>query len=310
MRKVYVHYASCLYTDIHRYFQVTNYGAWKPVRHADLGHRCDGMCVGNNWLVTTSGFNPTSVYIYTLPGIQRTDYANFTVHRYSSYSYRSSDPQFSPCADNTGLVYVPLSTFVAVLKISDTGKLTAVRNLTADGQLLQTAHISIAVGPHTGQLCASFYKPPKVNVLVVNTADDTIAHTLTLPTDTRITYPLVAISGLDTGQILVLCHHLEEKDLFLYRSVAEPPVKLTDIPMQYTLSHIIGHIMQFLVLDTTRATTSKILAVAGNGRLLNTVEILNGKDGVWLVDVVSLAVWEDCAWVVNQYGSMVLLCPV
>ncbi len=295
------------------FFQAIDYKAWKPVRHIDLGlGEATGLCVSNHWLVVTTGFWEITVHVYSLPDAKQHHSQNFSVP-IRRHEYGSSEPQFALRADSTGLIYVPCSTYVAVLEISETGNLTLVRNITAGGELWEVGHISLAVGPETGQLYVASYNRPNFTVVHVNTANNSIARTLTLPHTvySEIPEPAIGVAMLNTGQILVLCLYWENgtthKVLYIYRSVSEPPELLASLTWW---GNCLGHRNQFLILDRTFASVN-IRVLSDNGTLLHTVDVLSGRDGVWLLNVADVAIWEDCGWMLgHDEGALVLLCPI
>ncbi len=322
-----LHYVTKYITMWFLFFQAIDYNAWKPVRHIDLGLRdADGLCVSKNWLVVITGYRKIVVHVYSLPYGKKHHSQTFAAssrwdpyYIYTQKGWRRYTPyisQLAPRADSTGLIYVPCSTYVAVLEISETGNLTLVWNVTAGGELWQNAGISLAVAPETDQLYVASYSRPKITITVVlvNTANNSIARTLrTLRLPWFVSArPLTAVAALDTGQIFVSCLYWEGSDfltvLYMYRSVSEPPELLAGIPLT-SPGNCLGHLNHFLVLDMS--DSSIIRVVSDNGTLLHTVDVLNGRDGVWLPHAVDVAIWEDCGWVLGyEEGSLVLLCPI
>ncbi len=298
------------------FFQAIDYKAWKPVRHIDLGlSRAKGLCVSNNWLVVTTNYiNETTVHAYSLPDCKEHASQNLSAPE-NCFSYRPSDPQYAPRADSTGLVYVPCSTYVAVLEISETGNLTQVQKVTAGGELWQNEcySISLAVGLEPGQLYVASCSPPNVTVVLVNTVNNSIERTLTLPVTVYHGRPLIDVAVLGTGQILVLCAYWENEDLqtvlYMYRSVFEPPQLLAGIPLT-SPGNCLGHRNQFLILDAYEFQSSLIEVLSDNGTLLHTVDVLDGRAGVWLHELADVAIWEDCGLVLGLGGVIVLLCPI
>ncbi len=252
-----------------------------------------------------------AVHVYSLPDGKQHDSQNISMPERLPY-VMPSDPQLASRADSSGRIYVPCSTYVAVFEISETGNLTRMGNLTAGGELWQSGHISVAVGPETGQLYVASYRGNTVTVVLVNTTSNTIAHVS--PTLTHADAVRVSLAVIDTGQIFVSLIGNKVLDrnwklLYMYRSVSQPPELLAGIKFQWP-GTCLGHRDQFLILDNPSLSTSLIRVVSDNGTLLHTVDVLDDRDGVWLPQVADIAIWEDCGWILSMTGSLVLLCPV
>ena len=187
---------------------------------------------------------------------------------------------------------------IIILTVSDTGTVTVNRNLTLGG-LLGNIY-SVATGPQPGELCVTLHNPPRV--VILNVADDIITYNLSLPVGTE---DVRSVAVLDTGQILVAVDIGYVMALALYSSYNRSPVLLYHpIPVFFGM---IDHANHFLF---TLPGSSLIAVVDADGKLISTVDALNGKDGVWLDVMTDVAIWDNCVWVLSYYGSLVLLCPV
>ncbi len=230
------------------------------------------------WLVASDRFN---IFVYSLPDLQLRD----QVQVYGRH----------PRVDSDGMVYLAGMKYISMLKISNTGIVSVQGNLTAGG-LLDT--FSVAVGPQPGQLCAGHRMPPAA--YIIDMKNDSIEQTLELPFGIGYVW---SVAALGSGQILVADW---DGDLAWYKSVSEPAVLLTDTSVTGWEVAMLGNINQFLVA-TYRGTQLYVMDSEG-GWL--TVDALKWETGVWVPDIKDVAVWENCVWIVNDYSSLVLLCPV
>ena len=263
-------------------FQVIDHAALKPVRQADLGHnRIDGMCVTRQWLVV-SDYVYNNIIVYSLPDLQLRDQIRVSGRR--------------PRADSDGMVYIAGVEYISMLEISNTGNVSVQGRLTAGGRVKST---SVAVGPQPGQLCAGNNYP--LAVYIIDIKNDSIEQTLGLPSG--IEGYVVSVATLGSGQILVADLR---GNLAWYRSVWEPAVLLTDTPVTGREVAMLGNINQFLVAPLWG---SQLYVMDSEGGW-HTVDALKWETGVWLPNIRVVAVWENCVWVVNYQGSLVLLCPV
>ena len=203
-----------------------------------------------------------------------------------------------PRADSgNGMVYIPHTRTITMLSINDSGKATVLGRLTAGGKLWGFPYV--AVGPQLGQLCVGQFESP--DVYIINIANDSIVDTLVLP---RGVAGLWTLATRGTGQILIQA----EKGLVLYKSVSEPPVQLTDTPISGKSEALImiGNQDQFLV----GVRWESDLFLVDVDSTWHAVTALNGEDGVWLMNIKDVAVWDNCVYVADAYGPLVLLCPV
>ncbi len=249
--------------------------------------------MSREWLLIAHG-NYT-LCVYSLPELQYKDQVNF------------SFPVIFPRADRAGLVYAPLNDQISILRVNDTGKLTLTHNLTLGDTLNVTLEDSpparIAAGPRLGELCVGLHSPPRV--VILNVSDGSITRELSLPDGTSKVW---SVGVLDTGQILVSMDIQVHGSLSLamYSSFSRSPVIIYNRSPLGRAVGMIDHANQFLVT----LPFSVILVVDADGRLVSTVDILNGKGGVWLDATIDVAMWHNCAWVLSLYASMVLLCPI
>ncbi len=235
-------------------------------------------------------YSNKSLCVYSLPELRYKDQVSF---RFTIWF---------PRADQAGLVYVPavFQSWISILTVSDTGTVTVHRNLTLGG--LQGAILCVATGPQLGELCVILRYP--LRLITLNVADDRITYNLSLPVGTEY---VGSVAVLDTGQILVTVYTYDAQTLALYSSFDRSPVLLNDTsPLGYSYG-MIDHANHFLL---TLPDHSLILVVDADGRLISTVDALNGKGGVWLDGMIDVAIWDNCVWVLSLYGSLVLLCPV
>ncbi len=139
------------------------------------------------------------------------------------------------------------------------------------------------------------------DVYIINIANDSILHTLKLPDGVFGVWSLA--TQQDTGQILIG----SPQGVVLFKSVSERPRLFTNTPItQEALVMVAANKEQFLV--GVRWGTNVYLVDAEVA--WHTVNALNGEDGVWLTNIMDVAVWENCVYVADHYGPLVLLCPV
>ncbi len=230
-----------------------------------------------------------STSVYSLPGLQLR-------HRIQSrMSQLLIGDRSCPRADDAGVVYVPYARYISMLEISDSGNVTELGRLTAQGR--RTEHLNVAAGPRPGQLCV-VTGSSKVSIL--NVTIDSIIHTLVAPSGID---RLRDVATLPTGEILAADQY---GGLVWYRSVTDPALLLTDTPAPVRQKVVLGNINQFLVATFAGPR----LYVLSGARTWHSIEALNGKDGVWVPHIWDVAVWESCVWVAERWGSLVLLCPV
>lgn len=199
-----------------------------------------------------------------------------------------------PRADSDGVVYIPGSRYISMLEISDSGHATVIGNLTGQGEL--QGHTVVAVGPRPGELCVGHSS----HVYIVNITTDSILRRLARPPGLR---KVDSLAVLPTGQILV-----SDRDgqIAWYRSVSESAILLADTPDSGRRVLMVGNVNLFLVAPHFG---SQLFVMDYEG-IWHTVDALNGKDGVWVPGITDMAVWDNCVWVGNDEGSLVLLCPV
>ncbi len=224
-----------------------------------------------------------SISVYSLPGLQLRDRVQM-----SGYDLR---------ADSHSVVYVPSWRYLIMLKIGGTGNITVVGKLTVQGQL--RGRVCVAVGLQNEQLCVG--DTDSAYIYVVNITTDAIIDRLEKPPQMGQVW---SVTTLPTGEILVA--DSENGYLAWYRSVSEPAVLLTDTPVTGHRAVVVGNIKQFLVAPRWG---SQLYVLDGDG-IWHTVNALNGEDGVWVPEISYLAVWENCVWVAENEGALVLLCPV
>ncbi len=189
-------------------FQDVDYARLRPVRFAKMNHSIYGLCVSGSWLVVADWFRYT-VSLYSLPGLEPRHQLTVPLCR-------------QPRADSDWVVYVPGHRYIAVLQITDSGKLTEIRNLSSvGGQSLWEP--SVAVGPQPGQLCVGWRVPPRL--WVVNASDGSLLHNLTPPDPCRYLY---SVAALDSGHLMI-SYWMGTYSLAVYRSVTDSPTLLTNL---------------------------------------------------------------------------------
>ncbi len=262
-----------------------DYARLRPVRYRRLGHKITGLCVSGSWLIVTDDKNTS---LYSLPEMK----LHHQLHLESALLPRS---------DSDGVVYVPGSRHIAVLQITDSGKLTEIRNITTVGgqRLLYPA---IAVGPQPGQLCVGRYDPPRL--WVVNLSDGSLLHTLRLPDQC---VQLSSIAALDSGQLMISYKvNSSSYSLAVYRSVTNSSTLLTSLTtVEDWVNGFLGSGNRFLAPYTYN---SNLLVLDPDGSVLYTVDAVSGKQGVFLSWIQDVAVWQDCVWLGGYEGDFVLLC--
>ncbi len=174
---------------------------------------------------------------------------------------------------------------------------------------------SIAVGPEPGQLAVvapdrfTRYNCCPTIIYIIDIKRDSINQTLELPSEIG---SVLSVAVVGSGQILIADRN---GNMAWYRSVSEPAVPLTDTPVGVLLPDnvssevpavgMLGNINQFLVVAHRK---SQLFVMDDEGGW-HTVDALKGGTGVWLPESVDVAVWQDCVWVADSYGTLVLLCP-
>ena len=262
-----------------------DYARLRPVRYRRLPHKISGLCVSGRWLIVTDYSNAS---LYSLPEMQLHDQLHL-------------DYCLLPRSDGDGVVYVPGPGYIAVLQITDSGKLTEIRNIsTVEGQTL--FYPAIAVGPQPGQLCVGQWDPPRL--WVNNISDGSLLHTLTLPDPCD---QLNSIAALASGQLMISYRvNSTTHGLAVYRSVTDSPTLLTNLAtVEDMVNGILGSENHFLAPYTYN---SNLLVLGPDGSLLYTVDAVSGKQGVFLSSIQDVAVWQDCVWLGGYDGDFVLLC--
>ncbi len=94
-------------------------------------------------------------------------------------------------------------------------------------------------------------------------------------------------------------------NLALYRSVSERAVLLTDTLVIRFGAIMLGNNNHFLVAPPW---DSRLYVMDGEGGW-HTVDALTCEAGVWISGIMDVAVWENCVWVADYHGSL-LLCSV
>ncbi len=251
-----------------------------------MGQRIDGICVTRQWLVVKDHENIT---VYSLPDLQFQDQVGLR----GWHPFR---------ADSDGVIYVPGRSFISMLEISNTGNVSVRGRLTAGGRLANLR--SEAVGPQPGQLVAiaTDISDYTNTVYIIDIKNDSIIQALALPPGINDVW---GVAALGSGQILVA--EWGYGNLVWYRSVSEPAVLLTDTPVTGWRDLVmLGNINHFLVAPRL-GSQLKVMDSEGGW---HTVDALNWETGVWLPGIVDVAVWENCVWVAQCHGILVLLCPV
>ena len=270
-------------------FQDVDYARLRPVRYTELTHHMEGLFAIGTWLVVTDTWNDT-VMLYSLPGLALHDKLRvMSCHH--------------PQADSDGAVYVPGYKYIAVLEITDSGELTAIRNLSSvAGQSLQGT-LAVAVGPQPGQLCVAQWS---LGLWVVNASDGSVVQALTVPDQCR---GLSSVAALDSGQLLISCYCKVSWDTYIlavYRSAADFPTLLTNLTsVDDRVLGLRGRGNNFLAPYYYKG---EILVLGADGSVLHKVDAVSGKLGVLMYEITDVAVWEDCVWLGAWWGDLVLLC--
>ena len=271
-------------------FQDVNFARLRPVRYTELNHSIWGLCVSGSWLVVTYWYRDT-VSLYSLPGLELRHQLTVPWCRH-------------PRADSDGVVYVPGYRYIAVLQITDSGKLTEIRNLSSVGGQSLGWWPSVAVGPQPGQLCVGQFDPPRL--WVVNVSDDSLLHTLTLPD--RCLW-LMSVAALDSGHLMIsyrVSWDTDTSSLAVYRSVTDSPTLLTNLTtVGDGVLGLTGSGNHFLAPYYRQAD---LLVLDPDGSVLYTVDAVSGKLGVMLTKITDVTVWQDCVWLGGEWGDLVLLC--
>ncbi len=269
------------------HFQDVDYGGVTPVRYTRLNHSISGLCVSGPWLVVTDYWRNTT-RLYSLPDL--------TLHHQVTVELCRL-----PRVNSDGRVYVPALSYIAVLQITDSCKMAAIRNITTvGGQDLR--HATMAVGPQPGLLCVAVY-PPKM--WLVNATDDRLVQTLTLPEQCA---GLYTVAALDSGQLMISYRTSWSRkfSLAVYRSTSASPTVLPSLSsVADNVYALVGSGNQFLA---AYRYSGELLVVSANGTVLHTLDAVSGKQGIFLHSIYDLAVWQDCVWLEGWHGNLVLLC--
>ncbi len=249
--------------------QVIDPAALRTVRRANLRRAIWGISVTGQWLIVRDYYSSEyRLTVFSLPGLELRD----QVVMHSGW----------PRADSDGMVYVPVVDRISMVKITDTGNITVVGNLTAGGRL--HGRLRVAVGPQPGQLCVGRSDPPRLHIINITT--DSVIHTLAVPAGAESVQFVAAVAS---GQILIKDDH---ENQYMYTSVSEPVEMLTDTPVTGRWVVMLGHNNQFLVGDW-RGSGLYVMDEEGNWQ---TVNGLNGE----VTDIHDIAVWGSvCGWPVT-----------
>ncbi len=280
-------YCFRIWLSLSVYFQGVDYGGLTPVRYMRLKHNVSGLCVSGAWLVITE-YRTNTTRLYSLPDL--------TLHHQVTVEWCKL-----PRADNDGRVYVPALSYITVVEITDSGNMTAIRNITLEGQDL--SYPSVAVGPQPGLLCVTQQYPARL--WLVNATDGRVKQALPLPQQCVALY---SVAAMDSGQLMIsyTASWPWKFSLAVYRSMSESPTVLTSLSSVGDLVWgLVGSGNLFLALYSY---TGDLLVVSANGTVLHTVDAVNGKLGIFLHGITDLAVWQDCVWLGFYHGDLVLLC--
>ncbi len=270
-------------------FQNVDYSSLEPIRYTEVNHSISGLCVSSSWLVVT-GWDDT-VRLYSLPGLE--------LHHHLMVRWCHH-----PRVDSDGVVYVPGDRYIAVLQITDSGKMTEIRKYSSVGGLGLGGWLSVTVGPESGQLCLAQWDPPRL--WVMNVSDNSLLHNLTLPDACD---GLLSVAALVSGQLMIsyrISRRNHVHSLAVYRSWADSPSLLTNLTSVgdrvYGLTGSGNHFLAPYYYQ------SDLLILGTNGSVLHTVDAVSGRLGLRLYEMEDATVWQDCIWLGGWMGDLVLLC--
>ena len=249
------------------------------------------ITVSGKWLVATGSENGSydAFYTYTLPDIRIAN--NVSLHSYSEcFSEAGSDGQvFAGCWDR-----------VTVLQISETGNITVTKNLTAEGRL-KGRYNMVALGLKSGQIWVTqwrYWSETEVMVILLDVDTDTVREPIirwavSKPGDLA----WIQVASLETEETLLCDCVYPDCHTVLFHTIGAQPKNIS-VAGQVKMSHK-DH---FLVRDMQENT---IMIVDGHGKLLYTVDVLNGKHGIRM-EIVDIALWGNNLIVLGLEGKIVM----
>ncbi len=249
-----------------------------------------GICISGPWLLATGWYG---ISLYSLPDLQPNHQLKLPHCR-------------QPRTDRDGMVYVPTDRHIAVLKISDSGNMIEVRNLTSvGGQSLGFPFI--AIGPQPGQLLVAQLYPPRL--WVINITDSSLLHPLTLP-DQVVT--MLSVAALDSGHIMISSYLAGTgrwtSGLAVYRSATDSPTLLAN--MTSVEDYVSGLTTMGNHFLAPYCLHGNLLVLNATGSVLQTIDTSKWNLETFLYGVIDVAGWEDwnCFWLATVHGDLVLLC--
>ncbi len=252
------------------------------------------LTVSGNWM---AALFRSQLEVYSLPDLQRRK----TIWHGCRYIR----------ADRNGRLYFGCWRRVDVLELSETGEITATRTLTLGGRL--RSYPLVAAGARRGLIWVhdKFYFrynstiPWLIDIDTIYLCDvdtDTVIQTLHRREESSYRGMYWGMVGLDTGELmLTTCYEGSYNCVLqLYQpDLATPPQNLT----------ITGHVLtaygnHLLVLEEPSNT---ILILNGRGKLMHTVDDLNGKHaGIWM-KIQDVAVWQNNLVILSSNGGVMIL---
>ncbi len=269
-----------------------SYADLRPVLFRELAVSVWSITVSGKWLVAT-GIDVVpndALYTYRLPDVHPV--ANVSLHSYGGcFSEAGSDGQvFAGCWGR-----------VTVLQISDTGNITVTHNLTAEGRLKGRRNV-VALGPRHWQLWVTcwYRSQTDVMVLLVDVDTDTVIEpiirwSVSDPGDAPLAW--VQVASLVTGETLLSDCIYPDCHTVLYQTIAAQPTNIS-VAGQVKMSH-----KDHFLLRDIRANT--IMIVDGKGKLLHTVDVMNGKHRI-STEIVDIALWRTNFVILGFNGKVAM----
>ena len=254
------------------------------------------ITVSGKWLVATGVDDAAKDAFYTFKLPDFHPVGNMSLHSYSEcFSEAGNDGQvFAGCWDR-----------VTVLQLRETGNITVTGNLTAEGKL-KGRYNMVALGLKPGQIWVTQVYDSQTDVLVIllNVDTDTVIEPIIR---WSVSYPgelasaWVQVASLVTGETLLCDCVYPDCHTVLFHTIGAQPKNIS-VAGQVKMSHK-DH---FLVRDMQENT---IMIVDGHGKLLYTVDVLNGKHGIRM-EIVDIALWGNNLIVLGLEGKIVMFSTV
>ena len=128
--------------------------------------------------------------------------------------------------------------------------------------------------------------------------EPTIRWSVSDPGDAPLAW--VDVASLVTGETLLCDCKYPDCHTVLFHTIGAQPINIS-VPGQVKMSHK-DH---FLLRDIR---TNRVMIVDGKGKLLHTVDVVNGKHGIWM-EIVDIALWGNNLIILELNGKVAMFSP-